>query len=125
MGLGGMKYAWQRQTKDFGHIQAEKYSCLIYDNRGIGDSDKPQARYSTSEMAKDIIEVIDHLGWSDKRQLHVIGISMGGMIAQEVVSLHLHCIECCVASVPSNCTSVRDDVDVRVSGSTASVQKST
>ena len=125
MGLGGMKYAWQRQTKDFGHIQADKYSCLVYDNRGIGDSDKPRARYSTSEMAKDIIEVIDHLGWNDRRQLHVIGISMGGMIAQEVVSIRLHRIECCVASVRSNITSIRDDVDVRVSEGTASVQKST
>lgn len=85
-----MKYAWQRQSKDFGHTQGDKYSCLVYDNRGIGDSDKPKARYSTSEMAKDVIEVIDHLGWTGKRQLHVIGISMGGMIAQEVVSLSLH-----------------------------------
>lgn len=94
MGLGGMRYAWQRQTKDFGHIQADKYSCLVYDNRGIGDSDKPRARYSTSEMAKDVLEVIDYLGWTDTRQLHVIGISMGGMIAQEVVSLNPHmCIE--------------------------------
>jgi pimeloyl-ACP methyl ester carboxylesterase len=102
MGLGGMKYAWQRQTKDFGHAQGDKYSCLVYDNRGIGDSDKPRGRYSTSEMAKDVIEVIDHLGWTDNRQLHVIGISMGGMIAQEVVSLSLHiCFESCTTYASS------------------------
>jgi pimeloyl-ACP methyl ester carboxylesterase len=41
-------------------------------------------RYSTSEMAKDFIEVIDHLGWTGNRQLHVVGVSMGGMIAQEL-----------------------------------------
>ncbi|KAH9873201.1 hypothetical protein J1614_005599 [Plenodomus biglobosus] len=87
MGLGGMKYAWQRQTKDFAHDQADKYSSLIIDNRGIGESDKPIFRYSTSEMAKDIIEVIDHIGWTGKRELHVVGISMGGMIAQELASL--------------------------------------
>lgn len=110
MGLGGMKYAWQRQTKDFGHTQADKYSCLVYDNRGIGDSDKPRARYSTSEMAKDVIEVMDHLGWNDTRQLHVIGISMGGMIAQEVVSLRPRRIECYFASVRSNNTSTRGNV---------------
>lgn len=103
MGLGGMKYAWQRQTKDFGHTQADKYSCLVYDNRGIGDSDKPRSRYSTSEMAKDIIEVIDHLGWNNQRQLHVIGISMGGMIAQEIVSRTLvSYIKPCAAPGPSN-----------------------
>lgn len=42
-------------------------------------------RYSTSEMAKDIIEVLDHLGWTSERQLHILGVSMGGMIAQEIV----------------------------------------
>lgn len=85
MGLGSMKSSWQRQTKDFGHDQGSKYSCLIFDNRGMGSSDKPLMRYSTSEMAKDAFELLNHLGWTSKRQLHVIGISMGGMIAQEMV----------------------------------------
>jgi surfactin synthase thioesterase subunit len=86
MGLGGMKYAWQRQTRDFGHTKGDQYSSLVTDNRGIGDSDKPTSRYSTSAMAQDIVEVLDHIGWTGKRELHVIGISMGGMIAQEIVS---------------------------------------
>jgi pimeloyl-ACP methyl ester carboxylesterase len=89
MGLGSLKSAWQRQTKDFGHTKGDQYSCLIIDNRGIGESDKPMMRYSTSEMAKDIIEVLDHVGWTEKRQLHVIGISMGGMISQELVRGHM------------------------------------
>lgn len=85
MGLGGMKYAWQRQTKDLAHTKGDQYSSLVIDNRGIGDSDKPRFRYSTSEMAKDVVEVLDHIGWTRKRELQVIGISMGGMIAQELV----------------------------------------
>jgi pimeloyl-ACP methyl ester carboxylesterase len=84
MGLGSLKTSWQRQTKDFGHTRGDRYSVLIIDNRGIGESDKPLMRYSTSEMAKDIIEVVDHIGWKEQRQLHAIGISMGGMIAQEL-----------------------------------------
>ncbi|KAF2865222.1 Alpha/Beta hydrolase protein [Massariosphaeria phaeospora] len=84
MGLGGMKYSWQRQTKDFAHAKADLYSSLVLDNRGIGDSDKPLVRYSTSEMAKDVREILDHIGWTGKRELHIIGISMGGMIAQEL-----------------------------------------
>ncbi|KAF2680385.1 alpha/beta hydrolase-like protein [Lentithecium fluviatile CBS 122367] len=87
MGLGGMKYAWQRQTKDFAHKQADQYSSLVLDNRGIGESDKPFFRYSTSEMARDVLELLDHLGWTAKRELHIIGISMGGMIAQELAML--------------------------------------
>ena len=85
MGLGALKWYWQRQTIDFGHDQASKYSCLIFDNRGIGQSDKPVMRYSTSEMAKDTLELLNHLGWNGERSVHIIGISMGGMIAQEMV----------------------------------------
>lgn len=91
MGLANFKTTWQRQTKDFGHgqntnrDQSTKYSCLIFDNRGVGESGKPLVRYSTSEMAKDTLELIDHVGWASQRQLHVIGISMGGMIGQELV----------------------------------------
>ncbi|KAI6794613.1 alpha/beta-hydrolase [Hortaea werneckii] len=84
MGLGGYMKAWQRQTKDFGHTDSDKYSCLVFDNRGMGNSDKPLLRYTTSEMAKDIVELLDHVGWKDQRSVHVVGISMGGMIAQEL-----------------------------------------
>jgi pimeloyl-ACP methyl ester carboxylesterase len=54
---------------------------------GMGKSDKPLMRYSTSEMAKDVLEILDHLGWTAERELHVSGVSMGGMIAQELVRL--------------------------------------
>ena len=84
-----MRTAWQRQTRDFGHTDASKYSCLILDNRGIGKSDTPLMRYTTSEMAKDVIEVLDHVGWTDPRSAHVVGVSMGGMISQEMArALH-------------------------------------
>lgn len=56
----------------------------------MGDSDTPLMRYSTSEMAKDVIELVDHLGWTAERELHIMGVSMGGMISQELVGvLHL------------------------------------
>ena len=77
---------WQRQLKDFGHNEADKYTCLVLDNRGMGESDKPLLRYTTSEMAKDIVELLDHVGWTQDRSVHVVGISMGGMCAQELVS---------------------------------------
>ncbi|MCJ1466126.1 hypothetical protein MMC07_004745 [Pseudocyphellaria aurata] len=86
-GLGALKSAWQIQTKHFGHTHASQYSNLIFDNRGIGGSDKPLRRYSTSEMARDVVELVDHLGWTAPRQLHVVSVSMGGMIAQELALL--------------------------------------
>lgn len=73
MGLGAFKSAWQRQMRDF---ESLKYTCLILDNRGVGESDKPLNRYSTSDMAKDTLEVVNHLNWTGQRELHVIGVSM-------------------------------------------------
>ncbi|OTA93535.1 hypothetical protein M434DRAFT_395578 [Hypoxylon sp. CO27-5] len=98
-GIGLAKADWQRQTMYFGHERGDRYSVLVFDNRGAGESDKPVMRYSTSEMARDLLEVLDHLGWTAQRQLHISGGSMGGMIAQEVAtlaperiaSLNLHC----------------------------------
>ncbi|KAI1660033.1 alpha/beta-hydrolase [Daldinia decipiens] len=98
-GIGLAKADWQQQTLYFGHERGDRYSVLVFDNRGAGESDKPVMRYSTSEMARDLLEVLDHLGWTADRQLHISGGSMGGMIAQEVAvlaperiaSLNLHC----------------------------------
>jgi len=95
-GLGLTKASYQRQTLHFGHNHGDKYSLLLIENRGVGGSDKPWLRwYSTNEMARDAVEVLDHLGWgvasgetnTIKREVHVMGISMGGMIAQELALL--------------------------------------
>lgn len=53
----------------------------------MGTSSKPLMRYSTSEMAHDLLEVLNHLRWTTQRSLHVCGLSMGGMIAQELACL--------------------------------------
>jgi len=95
---------WQRQLKDFGHTEADKYTSLTFDNRGMGESGKPLLRYTTSEMAKDLVELLDHVGWTGKRSVHVVGISMGGMIAQELVCLNLNCKRC---GYPPNTVVVR------------------
>lgn len=109
MGLGAFRTAWKRQTLYFGHERADQYSCLVFDNRGVGFSEKPTCRYSTREMAGDVIELLGHVGWIEadeaqklmkgfygkvssdagivKRDLNVLGVSMGGMIAQEVALL--------------------------------------
>ncbi|ORY70319.1 glycylpeptide N-tetradecanoyltransferase, partial [Pseudomassariella vexata] len=86
-GLGFFKSSYQRQTMHFGHVHGDKYSMLILDNRGMGRSDCPLMRYSTSEMARDAIELFDHVGWTSPRQINLCGLSMGGMISQEIACL--------------------------------------
>lgn len=58
---------------------------MSYDNRGCGRSSTPVTfEYSTIQMAKDALELIDQLGWG---QCHVVGVSLGGMIALEFALL--------------------------------------
>ncbi|KAK4121929.1 alpha/beta-hydrolase [Parathielavia appendiculata] len=129
MGLGGLKSAWQRQTLNFGHERRDQYSVLLLDNRGMGDSDKPLMRYSTSEMARDVAEVLAHpsVGWLPsfplpsqvERTLHVVGISMGGMIAQELAALIPNAISSlslvCTAAAIENTTTWAENMAQRAS----------
>lgn len=43
--------------------------------------------YKTSEMAKDTVDLLEFLGWTADRSVHLFGVSMGGMISQELVPL--------------------------------------
>ena len=56
------------------------FRVLSFDNRGVGASDKPAGPYTTALFAHDTKALVDTLGISD---FHLLGVSMGGMIAQE------------------------------------------
>ncbi|KAJ0396821.1 hypothetical protein P43SY_006598 [Pythium insidiosum] len=60
---------------------------LTFDNRGVGGTDAPWGRYTTSQMAQDILGLMDHLNWDNA---HIVGISMGGMIALEMSYVNDH-----------------------------------
>ena len=60
---------------------AERFSCIVFDNRGSGRSQAPLRPTSMPELAADAVGLLDEL---DIASAHVYGVSMGGMIAQEV-----------------------------------------
>jgi 3-oxoadipate enol-lactonase len=78
---------------------AEEFRVIGIDNRGSGLSDKPETGYSVETMADDAAELLASL---DIHRAHILGLSMGGMIAQhmalrhpeKVVSLMLVCTSC-------------------------------
>ncbi|HZU14717.1 MAG TPA: alpha/beta hydrolase [Chloroflexota bacterium] len=75
-GLADDLTSWGYQIPDF----ERHYRTIIFDNRGIGGSSKPEGGYTTAEMAADAKGLLDALGVP---RTHVLGVSMGGMIAQE------------------------------------------
>jgi pimeloyl-ACP methyl ester carboxylesterase len=81
MGLGGDHLAWGLQMPVF----AQRYRVIAFDNRGVGQSDVPDHPYTTRLMAEDAAGLLAALGVA---RAHVIGLSMGGMIAQELALNH-------------------------------------
>src|SRR5262249_20262576 len=77
MGLGSNAYGWHRSIPWL----AERYEVIAFDNRGTGRSDVPAGAYTIGQMATDAAAVLDAAG---RQQAHVIGASLGGMIAQRL-----------------------------------------
>jgi 3-oxoadipate enol-lactonase len=78
-GLGYGRWSWDPLVPGL----AERYRVLWFDNRGIGDSDKPDGPYTARLMAEDARQVLDEAG---VERAHVLGASLGGMIAQELAA---------------------------------------
>lgn len=94
-GLGVDHRGWALQRGAFGR----QHRCIALDNRGTGRSDAPPGPYDLVRMAADAIAVLDAEG---VQRAHVVGASMGGVIAQfigamypdRVRSLTLACTAC-------------------------------
>jgi 3-oxoadipate enol-lactonase len=80
MGFGMPGAAWLPLLPFF-----SGFKCIYFDNRGTGLSDKPEGPYTVPEMADDASNLLRALGIDRAR---VYGISMGGMIAQELILRH-------------------------------------
>ena len=94
-GLGADRTGWAMQRFAF----APRHRTVLLDNRGVGRSEKPAGPYSLIDMADDVVAVLDD---ADIASAHIVGASMGGVIAQilavnnpeRVASLTLACTAC-------------------------------
>ena len=60
---------------------AEHFDVAAHDQRGLGRTSIPPGPYTMADYAADAMALVDHLGWAECR---VVGVSFGGMVAQEV-----------------------------------------
>ncbi|MBC8075016.1 MAG: alpha/beta fold hydrolase [Chloroflexales bacterium] len=80
-GLGYTTEMWYRIRPAL----AARFSTIALDNRGVGRSDVPPGPYAIATMAADAIAALDAAG---VERAHVFGVSLGGMIAQELALRH-------------------------------------
>lgn len=81
MGLSGSSKAWSRLLP---HVAAG-HEAIVMDNRGTGDSDPVTSPLRMADMVGDALAVLDAAGHGSA---HVIGVSMGGMVAQHLALDH-------------------------------------
>lgn len=77
----------------------QHFKVLMYDQRGLGDTSKPDVDYTMADYADDAAGLLDALGWSS---CHVVGVSFGGMVAQHVAIRHPHRVERLVLACTSS-----------------------
>lgn len=75
-GLGYSSWMWYKQLDEL----AKHFKVIIFDNRGVGETDKPDMEYSIDLFAEDTAEIMAAL---NLEKAHILGVSMGGFIAQE------------------------------------------
>ncbi|GJH25328.1 alpha/beta fold hydrolase [Caballeronia novacaledonica] len=80
-GVGGNRSNWRGELERLGGA----YCCVAWDARGYGDSDDPGETLVLDDFALDLEALLDHLG---AERAHVVGLSMGGFIAQ---SFYMRC----------------------------------
>jgi pimeloyl-ACP methyl ester carboxylesterase len=85
-GLGSDHLEWLHQVPPFD----AHFRVVVFDNRGTGMSDVPPGPYTTAQMADDAASLLRALGIG---RAHVLGVSLGGMIAQEVALRHPERVE--------------------------------
>ncbi len=81
MGFGAQGNEWYPQIELF----AKEFQVINFDNRGVGQSERPNYHYSMEEFVADIVALMDFLHISSA---HICGISMGGMIGLQLTLAH-------------------------------------
>src|SRR6185436_11672972 len=93
-GLGADLCSWFAQVPEL----SKHFRTLVFDNRGSGRTSKPDTSYTTGQMASDVNNLLDAL---QIERTALLGISMGGMIAQEFAIHYPEKLSCLILGCTS------------------------
>jgi 3-oxoadipate enol-lactonase len=80
-GMGFDRFGWEPVLRKL----RRHFRLVLVDNRGSGRSDLPPGSFGVTDMASDVVAVLDGAG---VRRAHIMGVSLGGMVAQELAVDH-------------------------------------
>ena len=90
-GLGTGGWIWCKQVPEL----AQHFQVITFDPRGVGESSQVAAPFSIADLAEDISFLLEHLGLE---RAHIVGASLGGIVAQQFALTFPHLVERLVLS---------------------------
>lgn len=93
MGITAPGSVWEKHAAHW----EQQFRCVIPDNRGVGQSDKPEGNYTSEQMADDCAGLLEALNIPKMR---VVGVSMGSIIAQQLALRHPEKVSALVLMCP-------------------------
>ncbi|MEM7146167.1 MAG: alpha/beta hydrolase [Verrucomicrobiota bacterium] len=93
MGITAPGAVWEAHAEDW----SKHFRCIMPDNRGVGETDKPPGDYSSEMFADDYAGLLDAL---NIEQARVVGVSMGSIIAQQLALRHPDKVKSAVLMCP-------------------------
>ncbi len=82
MGMSGTALSW---GEPFLELLREDFETIVYDHRGVGSSSRMEEPFTIAQLAEDAVALLAAL---EIDSAHVLGISMGGMVAQDLALAH-------------------------------------
>jgi len=83
--ISGTGQDLRRQPRLTDNPSFDSFELLLYDQRGLGQSGVPAGPYTMADYGNDAAALLDAVGWDDAL---VLGVSFGGMVAQELAIRH-------------------------------------
>jgi pimeloyl-ACP methyl ester carboxylesterase len=93
MGITATGDVWEAHAAEW----SSEFRCIMADNRGVGQTDKPAGDYSSAMMADDYAGLMDALGIEKAR---IVGVSMGSIVAQQLCLRHPEKVQSAVLMCP-------------------------